>query len=449
VRISKQTTGEEGEGADKQTPGDVSSTIPIPEEATEIDFGKILKEVFEPSEDDNDDEVSSQEDCSKLRLPNKGPIKHQLINSQKDLEEHKRMLQDKSEMLLNTEVALTRTQGDKDKLLKEIRVVASENRRVAELMDKEKSDRLKAVQMMDKEKSERLNAERDKSRFAAQLDKTFNENEILKLELEEFRRVKREQQKENQRKEEDDLNDILRREKEEKERQLKQREIDKQQEDEEHDKRRRETDRRQGKSSSGIRDPSGQFYTFESQTEIWDPYLNPKFERVDNMQQFSPIRNERHANYSEEEVSDEDYHKPNNNKKSFPDKHSSSNNEVMEGRMKTLERNINKPILQQFVRSSKELTTLSLAGWDTNSWRNFSDLLNRRKIAQYAFEGTACLTASQRSMLLISVHIIVFKTRFPQFSAYYSSEEDLVAGLDEDVDFFNAAVEFTCKNLGI
>jgi hypothetical protein len=175
------------------------------------------------------------------------------------------------------------------------------------------------------------------------------------------------------------------------------------------------------------------------------------------MQQFSPIRNERHANYSEEEASDEDYHKPYNNNKSFPDnKHASSNNEGIEGRMKTLEcdyrnisSNINKPILQQFVRNNKELTTLSLAGWETDSWRKFSDLLNRRKIAQYAFEGTACLTASQRSMLLISVHITVFEERFPQFSAYYSSEEDLVAGLDENEDFFNAAVEFTCKNLGI
>jgi hypothetical protein len=57
------------------------------------------------------------------------------------------------------------------------------------------------------------------------------------------------------------------------------------------------------------------------------------------MQRFSPIRRDRHANYSEEEASDEDYHKPFNNKKSFPDnKHSSSSNEGMKGRMKTLER---------------------------------------------------------------------------------------------------------------
>jgi hypothetical protein len=55
VDINKQTAGDEGKGASKQTPGDVDeeskSTMPISKETgTEINIGKILKDIFEPSE---------------------------------------------------------------------------------------------------------------------------------------------------------------------------------------------------------------------------------------------------------------------------------------------------------------------------------------------------------------------------------------------------------------
>jgi hypothetical protein len=80
--VDKQTTGEEGKGERKQTPGEVDeefkSTMPISKEGTKM---KTLKDIFEPSEDDNDDDVSSQEGYSKSKRPNKGPRKHQLVNS--------------------------------------------------------------------------------------------------------------------------------------------------------------------------------------------------------------------------------------------------------------------------------------------------------------------------------------------------------------------------------
>jgi hypothetical protein len=150
VESVKQTTEDEGKGESvKQTPGDIDeeseSTTPISKTAeNDIKIGKIM-DLFEPSEYDNDDDVSSQEDYSKIKpAPSKGPVKHQLVNAQKNFEEHKKMLQEQKEMLLNTEVALTRTQGDKDKLLKEVRVVARDNRRALDLADKERSDRIKA-----------------------------------------------------------------------------------------------------------------------------------------------------------------------------------------------------------------------------------------------------------------------------------------------------------------
>jgi hypothetical protein len=227
--VDKQTTGEEGKGERKQTPEEVDEeskpTMPISKEGTEINIGKILKNIFELSEDDNDDDVvSSQEGYSKTKRPNKGPRKHQLVNSLKNLEEHKKLLQDKSEMLFNTEVALTRTQGDKDKLTREIRVVATENRRITDLVS----------ELAEKEKSNRRKAESDKDKIVTQLEKSSKENELLKKEVEELRRFKQQQEKESQRKEDELI----------------------------------ETQRRQAKSSSKIKPPSGQFPSYYvSQTE--------------------------------------------------------------------------------------------------------------------------------------------------------------------------------------
>jgi hypothetical protein len=151
--------------------------------------------------------------------------------------------------------------------------------------------------------------------------------------------------------------------------------------------------------------------------EGWNPYLNPKLEGVDDNQRFSPINRDRHSDYSGNEDSDESDHRIYNNKKSFPNKKPSSSNGGMEGRMQTLERDFrinqtnstNKPIVQQFVRNNQELTSLSLKGWDTQSWLRFSDLAKRRKSMQYAFEGTACLTTSQRNMLIISINMETFR----------------------------------------
>jgi hypothetical protein len=118
----------------------IPTTVPLTEEQI------MWKAAFDPSEDDSDNDVSLQEDYKKSRSPpNKGPIKHQLVISLKNVEIQKKLLQDKSDMLHNTEQVLSKTQLDKDKLTKEIRVVATENRRiadlVAELAVKEKAER--------------------------------------------------------------------------------------------------------------------------------------------------------------------------------------------------------------------------------------------------------------------------------------------------------------------
>jgi hypothetical protein len=94
VESNKQTTGDEGKGtSNKQTPGDndeeSESTMPIPKKAgNDIDI-EMLKDIFETNEDYNDD-LSSQEDYRKNKpAPNKGAVKHQLENSQKNLEKNK------------------------------------------------------------------------------------------------------------------------------------------------------------------------------------------------------------------------------------------------------------------------------------------------------------------------------------------------------------------------
>jgi hypothetical protein len=80
------------------------------------------------------------------------------VNAICDLEQQKKLLQDKTETLLNTETILSKIQVDKDKLVKEIRIVSTENRRITNLVSdlavKERADKRRSDIEKDKNSKE-------------------------------------------------------------------------------------------------------------------------------------------------------------------------------------------------------------------------------------------------------------------------------------------------------